>query len=84
MNEPSNRLGSPYASAIEIATTVPGKAHGNSTSSDSNRRQTPRFIVVASVATQKLHSSAATAAIADIERLLRKTSLALLCVTMRV
>src|ERR1043166_2903715 len=80
-NEPSNALGCPYASATETATTVPGNAHGTRTSNDNNRRhpspknrddvRPPRRN---NITTQKLHSSAATAASADIVKLLKKTS----------
>src|ERR1043165_3931029 len=81
-NEPSSALGCPYASATETATTVPGKAHGIKTSNDNNRRHpSPNNRDVPArrlnnVTMQKLHSIAATAAIADIVTLLKKTSAA--------
>src|SRR5690242_7982468 len=81
-NEPSNALGCPYASATETATTVPGNAHGTSTSNDNNRRHpSPKKRDVRlsrrnNVTIQKLHTSAAPAAIADIVKLLKKTSAA--------
>ena len=37
MKDPSNALGLPYASAMATATTVPGRAHGTSMSSDTIR-----------------------------------------------
>src|ERR1043165_6310302 len=82
-NEPSSALGCPYASATETATTVPGNAHGIRTSNDNNRRHpSPKNLddVRArrrnNVTIQKLHTSAAAAAIADIVKLLKKTSAA--------
>src|SRR6185295_3089873 len=83
-NEPSNKLGCPYASATETATTVPGSAHGTSINNESKRRPPrpsnvarPRSLLTSSITTQKLHTNAANAAIADIEKLLKNTPAAL-------
>src|ERR1044072_1171528 len=37
-NDPNNKLGCPYASATETATTVPGNAHGMRINNESNLR----------------------------------------------
>ena len=63
-------------SAIETATTVPGSAQGTRISHESSRLSLRLPFRARSAATQKLQSNAAPAAIADIDKLLRKTSLA--------
>src|ERR1043165_4978541 len=82
-NEPNNKLGCPYASATETATTVPGNAHGMRINNESNLRllrprnaRCPRSRLTSNVTTQKLHTNAPAAAIAAIEKLLKKTSVA--------
>ena len=61
---------------MATATTVPGSAQGTSINHDSTRFHLRPPLRAITPATQKLQTKAAPAAIADIDRLLRKTSAA--------